>query len=71
LYDLRTDPDETINVADDPAYAEQKSALGARLIKILTEAKDPRVIADPVPFEHPPFTSPVRVGNTPVKKAKP
>jgi arylsulfatase A-like enzyme len=71
LYDLRSDPDETTNVADDPAYAEQKSTLGARLMKILTEAKDPRVVANPVPFEHPPFTDPDRPGKKPVKKPKP
>ena len=69
LYDLRDDPDETRNVADDPAYSRQKRELGSRLIKILTEAKDPRVIADPVPFERPPFTSPVGEGNGRVKKA--
>ena len=70
LYDLRNDPDEIINVADDPAYAEQKRALAARLMKILTDAKDPRVIADPVPFEHPPFAGPVPAGNGAGKKAK-
>ena len=71
LYDLRSDPDETRNVADDPAYAATETALGARLIKILTEAKDPRVIADPVPFEHPPFTSSAGGDKKPVNKAKP
>jgi uncharacterized sulfatase len=71
LYDLHSDPDETRDVADDPAYAERKRVLGARLMGILTAAKDPRVIAEPVPFEHPPFTGPVRAGDTPVKKVKP
>ncbi len=60
LYDLRKDPDEILNCADDPAYAAHKRELGTRLLKILTDAKDPRVIADPVPFEHPPFAGPVR-----------
>ena len=71
LYDLRKDPDEILNCADDPAYAAQKRELAARLLKILTDAKDPRVIADPVPFEHPPFTDPVRLGKKPARKAKP
>ena len=55
LYDLRYDSDETRNLADEPAYVQQRRSLGERLTTILKEAKDPRVIADPVPFEHPPF----------------
>jgi uncharacterized sulfatase len=68
LYDLRKDPDEILNCADDPAYAPQKYALAARLLQILTDAQDPRVIANPVPFEHPPFTDPVPADSKPVKK---
>jgi uncharacterized sulfatase len=70
LYDLHKDPDEILNCAADPAYAEQKRSLSARLIQILTDAKDPRVIADPVPFEHPPFAGPDRGENKSAKKAK-
>jgi arylsulfatase A-like enzyme len=69
LYDLRKDPDEIANCADDPAYAEQKRKLAARLLQVLTEAKDPRVIADPIPFENSPFTDTV-AGNKPAKKTK-
>ena len=58
LYDLRTDPDEVKNVADDPSYAETKRELGARLIKILTEAGDPRVTGDGGTFDRPPFSDP-------------
>jgi arylsulfatase A-like enzyme len=56
LYDLRSDPDQTINCADDPAYAARKREYAARLLKILTDAKDPRVLGDGRTFERPPFT---------------
>ena len=58
LFDLRKDPDQTINVAADPAYAETKRDLAARLMKILTAAGDPRVIGDGKTFDRPPFTDP-------------
>jgi uncharacterized sulfatase len=56
LYDLRKDPDQVRNVAADPAYAAQKQKLADELMKRLRDAADPRVVADPVPFEHPPYT---------------
>lgn len=55
LYDLAKDPDQMHNVAADPAYAAQKQKLADELMARLKEANDPR-LADPVPFEHPPFT---------------
>lgn len=55
FYDLKKDPDQINNVANDPAYAVEKEKYAARLMKRLTEAGDPRVSADPV-YEHPPFT---------------
>jgi arylsulfatase A-like enzyme len=58
LYDLRNDPDETKNVADDPAYAERKRELSARLLKILAAANDPRVLSGGTIYENPPFTDP-------------
>lgn len=56
LYDLSKDPDQVKNLAADPAYAAQKQKLADELMKRLRDAGDPRVVADPVPFEHPPFT---------------
>ncbi|MCX7045405.1 MAG: sulfatase [Candidatus Sumerlaeota bacterium] len=56
LYDLRSDPDETKNVAADPAFAAKKREMSERLIKILTDAKDPRVLENGKLFENPPFT---------------
>jgi len=56
LYDLRKDPGQTRNLAGDPAYATQKERLASDLLSRLHAADDPRVCADPVPFERPPFT---------------
>jgi len=58
LYDLRQDPYQMNNVAADPAYAKEKSKLAAQLLKILSEAGDPRVTGDGLTFERPPFTNP-------------
>ncbi len=56
FYDLRKDPNQMNNVATDPAYAAEKEKHAARLLKTLTAAGDPRVVGNPVPFEHPPFS---------------
>ncbi|MBA4019863.1 MAG: sulfatase [Pirellula sp.] len=58
LYDLRKDPDQVRNVADDPAYTSQKQELAARLMKTLTDAGDPRVVPPGDTFEKSPFTDP-------------
>jgi arylsulfatase A-like enzyme len=55
LYDLRADPDQVRNVADDPAQAAARATLAARLDEILAAAGDPRVGPQPC-FERPPFT---------------
>jgi N-sulfoglucosamine sulfohydrolase len=56
LYDVRRDPDEVMNLADQPAYAEIKAQLSAQLLKTLTDAGDPRVVGDGKKFDRPPFT---------------
>ena len=43
LYDLRKDPFELKNVADDPAYAGKVKELDARLMAELKATQDPRV----------------------------
>lgn len=55
LYDVRNDPDQVKNLAGDPAYAKQMAELSGRLMKLLTEANDPRVVEQPPCFEQPPF----------------
>lgn len=69
LYDLRRDPDQTKNVAADPAYATTKTELGERLIKTLTEVGDPRITGDGQTFERPPFTDAEPQGTKNAKKA--
>ncbi|MBK8091225.1 MAG: sulfatase [Verrucomicrobiaceae bacterium] len=56
LYDLQKDPDATINVASEAAYAEKKAQMAAELMQKLKAVGDPRVTMDPVPFELPPYT---------------
>jgi uncharacterized sulfatase len=58
LYDVRKDPDQVKNVADDAAYADAKAQLSKRLMKLLEEAGDPRVTGDKMKFERSPFTDP-------------
>ncbi len=58
LYDLRKDPNQMNNVAAEAAYAKEKTKLSAQLMKILTDAGDPRVTGDGNTFERPPFTNP-------------
>ena len=71
LYHLREDPDQTRNLASEPAYAEKKRDLSARLMKALTDAADPRVTGDGQTFERPPFTAAVEgASRTPRRPAK-
>jgi arylsulfatase A-like enzyme len=44
LYDLRTDPDEMINVADDPDYEEVKRRMCARMWRF-AEAEDDGIVS--------------------------
>jgi len=59
LYDLKKDPHETKNVADDPAYAEVKSSLENELMDELTRTGDPRLVDDGKFFETPPMAGPL------------
>lgn len=63
LYDLKKDPHETTNVADDPAYAEVKEALGKELMDELEATGDPRLIDDGKFFETPPMAGPLPDGD--------
>jgi uncharacterized sulfatase len=56
LYDLKSDPDQIKNIAEDPSYATKKQELSARLMNLLTNAGDPRVTGDGKTFDRPPFT---------------
>ena len=55
LYHLPTDPHELRNVAADPAHADARARLSARLNAHLERTGDPRVAGGAVAFENPPF----------------
>lgn len=59
LYDLKKDPHETKNVAEDPAYAEVKTRLEKQLMDELSRTGDPRLINDGAYYENPPLAGPV------------
>lgn len=59
LYDLRSDPHQTKNVAGDAAYAKTREALEQRLLDELNRTGDPRVTEDGRFFETPPMSGPV------------
>ena len=63
LYDLSKDPGQTINVAAEAGYAEVKNQMAAELMAKLKAVGDPRVTANPVPFETAEYTQ-----NTKTKK---
>jgi arylsulfatase A-like enzyme len=56
LFDLKNDPDQIKNLATDPAYAAVRQDMSTRLMKVLTDARDPRVVGEDCIFEHSPYT---------------
>jgi arylsulfatase A-like enzyme len=56
LYDLRKDPDQIKNLAEEADYAQVRSELQAKLMAVLEGAGDPRVTGDGMTFERSPFT---------------
>lgn len=55
LYDLKNDPDQIKNVAGDTAYAAVVKQMGERMMGVLKDAGDPRVIDEA--FEREPYLS--------------
>ncbi|MFT5322431.1 MAG: N-sulfoglucosamine sulfohydrolase [Planctomycetaceae bacterium] len=56
LFDLRTDPHQTKNLAKEKDYATVRQELSTRLMKVLKETGDPRVTGDGTTFDKPPFS---------------
>jgi len=59
LYDLKKDPHETKNLADDPAYAEAKAEFEKQLMDELARTGDPRLVDGGRFFETPPMAGPL------------
>lgn len=58
LYDLKADPDQVHNVAEDEAYRSTRESLASRLMEELKRTDDPRVFNDGEFFENPPLAGP-------------
>ena len=66
LYDLVKDPFYMYNVANDEQYAEIKAVLELRLLNVLKEHNDPRVvdgagIEKKCKFEYEPYAGPIQL----------
>lgn len=55
LYDVKKDPDNIVNVANDPAYAKAKKKLRAELDKWMLDTKDPRALHDDDHWDNYPY----------------
>lgn len=55
LYDLKTDPWQLKNVADEAAYAEAKKKLRAALDRWQKDTADPLLTSDDEPWDHYPY----------------
>ncbi len=55
LYDCRKDPEQLVNLADDPAFADMKESLAGLLMEQLELTADPRVIGGGEKFDEYPY----------------
>ena len=56
LYDMKKDPDQMKNLAQDPAYAKTVKKLRSRLMNYLSDHNDPRLVEGGKFFETSPMT---------------
>lgn len=70
LYDLKSDPYETKNVASDPKYAGVRAELEKRLLGELTATGDPRMVNDGEFYETPPMSGPINDAEGAPRKAR-
>jgi uncharacterized sulfatase len=68
LFDLRSDPDQTVNVAADPKYAKTRADMEQRLMGELTRTGDPRLVEGGKFFETPPMSGPLIKPRPPATK---
>lgn len=55
LYDMRADPDQLVNLADDPRYSATKQRLSELLMDELRVSRDPRVVGGAEKFDLYPY----------------
>ena len=60
LYDLKTDPDQLDNVADQPRWASIKAELSRRLMAELQQTGDPRLTGGAEQIENYPYYGEMR-----------
>ena len=58
LYDLRADSDYLNNLAADPDFEEVRARLEAKLLAVLIEQDDPRLMEQPCRYELEPYAGP-------------
>ncbi len=68
LFDLKSDPDQVNNVAEDRLYEPVLLRLRTQLMARLREVEDPRVLENPPRFEKAPFTDEWKRPARPKKK---
>ncbi|MEM7015607.1 MAG: sulfatase, partial [Verrucomicrobiota bacterium] len=68
LYDLKKDPFEAKNVAEDPAYAEIRAKMEKELLAELKATDDPRLVDDGKFFETSPMSDPASSNRKKKKK---
>ncbi|MFC1550989.1 sulfatase [Candidatus Latescibacterota bacterium] len=65
LYDLSVDPDQLVNIARDPNYAEVRVELSGMLMAELKATSDPRVVGGGEKFDEYPYRSGYELMKTP------
>jgi arylsulfatase A-like enzyme len=70
LFDLRNDPDQTVNVAADPKYAKTRADMEQRLMGELERTGDPRLVEGGKFFETPPMSGALTETGAPATKKR-
>jgi len=65
LYDIKKDPDQMNNVADEKKYAKVKAKLSAELMEVLENTHDPRLKDE---FDYPPYVEKIDIVDETLKK---
>ena len=55
LYHIEKDPEQVVNLANNPGYAEIQKKLSDQLREKLIQTKDPRALGLPAPWDFYPY----------------